>query len=154
MIGIEVCSGWYWTVLAAFCLLCIIFILWNSHYALWEHMEKISTKYKFSDGDMRWTKQKVVYVTVIAFFGGLLSAIVGVGGGIIFSPLLVSLDMHPTVAVSTAIYIETYMVLTTNVQYAMNNALYGWYGLFLGSFSLVGTILGLYIIHRIVIKLG
>ena len=57
----------------------------------------------------------VMTVTVIAFMGGLLSSLVGIGGGIIFSPLLVALDLHPTVAVSTAIYIETYMVLTTNV---------------------------------------
>jgi len=54
-------------------------------------------------------------VTTISFFGGLLSSIVGVGGGIIFSPLLVALDMHPTVAVSTAIFVETFMVLTTTV---------------------------------------
>jgi len=91
-------------------------------------------------------------ITTISFFGGLLSSLVGIGGGIIFSPLLVALDLHPTVAVSTAIYIETYMVLTTNVQYIISNMLYYWYGLWLGCFSLFGTIIGLYLIHRIVIK--
>jgi len=67
------------------------------------------------EGDLRWHKKKIVFVTTISFFGGLLSSLVGVGGGIIFSPLLVSLDMHPTVAVSTAIFVETFMVLTTTV---------------------------------------
>jgi len=93
-------------------------------------------------------------VTTISFFGGLLSSIVGVGGGIIFSPLLVSLDMHPTVAVSTAIFVETFMVLTTTVQYIIANLLYTYYALWLGCFSLGGTIIGLYLIHWIVIKLG
>jgi uncharacterized membrane protein YfcA len=147
LIGIRLCSVQYWLVLGVFCLICVFFILWNSSYALWEHIEKKKTLYKFTEGDMKWTKEKIILVTVIAFSGGLLSSIVGVGGGIIFSPLLVSLDMHPTVAVSTAIYIETYMVLTTNIQYILNNALYVWYGLFLGIFSLAGTIIGLYIIH-------
>jgi len=73
---------------------------------------------------IQWHEQKILVVTSISFFGGLLSSIVGVGGGIIFSPLLVSLNMPPTVAVSTAIFVETFMVLTTTVQYLITNVLY------------------------------
>lgn len=129
-----------------FCLFCAILIYVNSNYALREYENKVYCKYKFTDGDLRWNLHTIYVITIIAFLGGLVSSIVGVGGGIIFSPLLVSLDMHPTVAVSTAIYIEIYMVLTTTVQYIISNMLYYKFGIFLGCFATVGTLVGLNLI--------
>jgi hypothetical protein len=144
--GFSLCGWEYWCVFSLFILLCLFLIYVNSEYALWEHERKVKCKYRFSEGDLQWTQTTVISVTLIAFFGGMLSSIVGVGGGIIFSPLLISLDMHPTVAVSTAIYIESYMVLTTTVQYIISNMLYYKYAIWLGCFSTVGTLLGLSII--------
>lgn len=135
-------------------MLCCFLIFNNAKIALQEYRSKINSNYPFSVGDIQWHSNKIIYVTTISFFGGLLSSIVGVGGGIIFSPLLISLDMHPTVAVSTAIFVETFMVLTTTVQYIIANLLYTHYAIWLGFFSLSGTIIGLHLIHKIVIKLG
>lgn len=86
----------YWLVFFVFLVICLTAIVVNSNYAIWESKRKDQVAYNFSEGDIIWSsKTKIFVITLVGFIGGLISAIVGVGGGIIFSPLLLSLDLHP-----------------------------------------------------------
>lgn len=40
-----------------------------------------------------------------AFGAGILTSVVGVGGGIIYTPLLLELGAHPKVAAGTSIFL-------------------------------------------------
>ena len=53
----------------------------------------------------------LIFLTIgISFFGGIVSALLGVGGGLIFVPLfhyLLKMDMHQAVGTSLAIIVPT-----------------------------------------------
>ena len=55
----------------------------------------------------------IVLTILISFFGGIVSAFLGVGGGLIFVPLfhyLLKLNMHQAVGTSLAIIVPTALV--------------------------------------------
>ena len=51
--------------------------------------------YKFGHEDIRWDKKTVVFVQLMALGSGLASGLLGVGGGFILGPFMLSLGVNP-----------------------------------------------------------
>ena len=52
-------------------------------------------------GDLKCTKYNVLLLTLTGFLIGLISAITGIGPGVMANAVLLSLDVHPRVAAET-----------------------------------------------------
>ena len=79
---------------------------------------------------------------------------VGVGGGIIYNPLLLSLGIPPQVSSATAMYIVLYNNFSASTQYIISSKLNWDFALWLSIFAIIGTILGLFVINGMVKKSG
>jgi len=44
---------------------------------------------------MQWRFAKTSKMIIIGFLAGLLSTLVGIGGGPLFNPMLISIGLHP-----------------------------------------------------------
>lgn len=49
------------------------------------------------------------------FLAGILAAVVGLGGAIIYTPMLIELGVHPKVTSSTALYLVMYTSLSNTI---------------------------------------
>mmetsp|Transcript_18863 Transcript_18863/g.21092 ORF Transcript_18863/g.21092 Transcript_18863/m.21092 type:complete len:115 (-) Transcript_18863:91-435(-) len=90
----------------------------------------------------------------IAIIGGSLSSLVGLGGGVIFNPLMIEFGVHPKVSGSTSIYLITISTFSATIQFMLLGILPIDYTLFLSCLVFIFIILGNLVINRIVEKIG
>lgn len=97
------------------------------------------------------TLTKLIWVS---FLGGWVSGALGLGGGAIFNPLLLSLGVPPKVASSTGMYMIIFSTGASTAAYIISGMLDLTYGFWIGGWCVIGTILGMILLNNVVKKLG
>ena len=69
---------------------------------------------------MHWTDEIIKRMILLAFFSGVASSMLGLGGGVIYNPVFVELNLFPTVAFSTAMYLALFTSLSNTILYAIS----------------------------------
>ena len=59
------------------------------------HKTKVEVEYRFHETDIEINTKTSTTFFLIAFIGGLLSGVLGVGGATIYNPVFILMDMHP-----------------------------------------------------------
>jgi uncharacterized membrane protein YfcA len=90
----------------------------------------------------------------IGFVGGWIAGALGLGGGSIYNPALLTMGIHPRVAGSTGMYLVLFSVINSNTVYIVNGILQVWYGVWISAWSVAGTIGGLMVADWFVKKTG
>lgn len=83
--------------------------------ALKDYEEKQMSGYQFQEGDIVWTFKTTSVLLIISFIGGAITAIVGIGGGVIYTPLLLEFDVHPKVTTTTSLFLVLYTSLSNSI---------------------------------------
>merc|ERR1719235_1542196 len=79
---------------------------------------------------------------MIAFGGGALGGLLGLGGGVIMSPVLLEVGMHSeSVQATTAVIVFLSSSLAT-IQFALMNQIVWHYALWYSSITIIATLLG------------
>ena len=97
-----------------------------------------------ADNDLIFEGKTLRMVLGLGFGGGWVAGALGLGGGVIFNPLLMSLGVPPKVSSATGMYMITFSKIATCVIYFVNGKLMMDYGLWIAAWSMVGSIIGLY----------
>lgn len=79
----------------------------------------------------------------LGFFGGWVAGALGLGGGVIFNPLLLAMGVPPRVSSATGMYIITFSKIATCTIYLLYGLLALDYGCWIAFWSSCGAILGL-----------
>jgi len=82
-------------------------------------------------------------VLSLGFFGGWVAGALGLGGGVIFNPLLLAMGVPPKVSSATGMYIITFSKIATCVIYLIYGLLQMDYALWIAMWSTIGAIAGL-----------
>lgn len=90
----------------------------------------------------------------IGFVGGWIAGALGLGGGSIYNPALLTMGVHPRVAGSTGMYLVLFSTINSVTVYIINDELMIYYGLWISVFSVIGTIGGLKLADWFVRKTG
>jgi uncharacterized membrane protein YfcA len=89
-----------------------------------------------------WTKSTTTVYPLIAFTAGLLGGMLGLGGGMIISPFLVELGLHPEVIqASTALFVFLSSSLAAT-QFALKNQVLPEYVFYYSTIAVVASLLG------------
>ena len=113
IVGISLCSTPYWMVYALFFVVVLLITLSISKKEMKDCAHKKLMHYHFAEGDFKWGKSETLYLVIECFIGGVLAAIVGVGGGVIFSPLMLDLGLPAKVVSITSMYLVLYTSLSS-----------------------------------------
>jgi len=70
-------------------------------------------------GSELWTLRKTSGYAIMAFSTGTLAALVGIGGGLVFSPFLLIMGHDPVVAVATSSLCVLFTAASTAIQYVL-----------------------------------
>ena len=88
-----------------------------------------------------------------SFAGGIVGAL-GLGGGVVFNPLLMGLGVPPQVATATAMYMIMFGTLSSSLIFLTMGSLNVPFALWIGLWSVVGIILCLKVVSKIIESTG
>lgn len=91
---------------------------------------------------------RMTYATM-AFVTGILAGLVGIGGGLIFSPFMIAMGVNPHVAVATSTFCVIFTSTSTTMQYLLLGRIFVPLAFFYGICNQVSSYGGTYLIHYI-----
>ena len=104
--------------------------------------------------DIKVTNKSMMRLILGSFFAGWVSGALGLGGGSIFNPLLLSMGASPKVASSTGMYMIIFSTAASTISYAIADLLNWTYGFWIGGWCIVATIIGMSSVNKVIAKLG
>ena len=90
----------------------------------------------------------------LGFGGGWVAGALGLGGGVIFNPLLLQMGVPPRVSSATGMYLITFSKISTCLLYFMFGLLLMDYALWISLWSSFGGVLGLWAANLYMDKKG
>jgi len=103
---------------------------------------------------MHWDKPTIKKMVSLAFVSGVFSSMLGLGGGVIYNPIFVSLQLFPSVAFSTGMYLAMFTSLSNTILYALSNQLVYTWAFYQGLLSIIGAYVGIKSVKEIVARTG
>lgn len=100
------------------------------------------------------TWPKVPFCLGMTLVAGVLGGLLGLGGGIIMSPLLISLGVHPQVGAASTSVMVVFSSAAAVVQFGTQGLLNLQYGFICGVVSAVGSLLGVAVVGRWIARTG
>lgn len=150
LIGIERCSQEDWALVFAFILYCGILTALAATKVFHEQGLKEKLGAGMAPSDLRLTGNVLIKLVTFAFLGGFMSGALGLGGGAIFNPLLLSLGLLPCVASATGMYMILFSTSGSSMIYAIHKMLNLQFSFWIGIWCSSGSLLGLYILNKII----
>jgi len=106
------------------------------------------------DSDIRYHGKSLTTLIVLGFAGGLAAGALGIGGGAIFTPSLLTLGIPPLVVTGTGLFLVLFSTCASSLIYALNGELNFRLGLWIAVWAIAGTIIGLRIMQTYIRKTG
>lgn len=95
-----------------------------------------------SVGEIDWKKSYTLIYPAISLFAGVVAGLFGIGGGIIKSPLLLELGMHPQAAAGTSSTMILFTSATALMTYLILGSIIWDYAIFFFVLGMIATALG------------
>lgn len=152
VLGAEACGALDWSIFAIFVIIAFSISMIGVKVNKREHALKIKMGHPIAEGEIKFEGKQLVILLVFAFLGGWISGALGLGGGSIFNPLMISMGVPPTVSTSTGMYMIMLSTLASSVIYITYDQLNIPYGLWLGFWTSIGILVGLRVIKKLVAK--
>lgn len=105
------------------------------------------------DSDLRYEGKTLWILLICSFGGGIVCGALGLGGGTVFNPLLISLGVPPVVSSATGKYMIMYSKISSSIVYLVYGQFDILQGLVLGAANAIGGVVLLYFSNLLVKKL-
>jgi len=152
IIGVKPCSGAYWFLSFSPVLLLIpagIGVCW---FLIKKHNTRQRHNYEYQSGDVRFTPFNTVVMATASFAAGLLAGLLGIGGGMVFGPLMLEFKMLPEVAAATSSFMILFTSVAAIIQFAILDRLIPDYSIWFALLGFVSSLLGQFVLTRVVKK--
>ena len=150
--GIKSCTELDFTLTAGYVILMFFMMFFASAYLVRKTSICEKGGYDFDDGDIHWTYHKCVRMCLFGVLTGLIVGLLGMGGGNIIGPLLLSLGVRPeisTISSSFSIFISSGIAAA---QFFISGDVDIYYAAWFFGVSIIGSINGICILRKIAIK--
>ena len=153
-IGIKMCSVLYWFFEMFFVAMCALATWLSIKVNAAEQKLKIKYGVNFEEGDVVFEGKALTVVVSIGFVGGLVAGALGLGGGSIYNPALLTLGVHPKVSGATGMFLVLYSTINSCLINYLNDFLDVPYACWISLFSLLGSIFGMIATDHVVKMTG
>ena len=111
-------------------------------------------QYQQQQQQTQWSCTTLMVASAVGVCGGALAAILGMGGGVIMGPLLLTLQVHPLATAATSTLMILFSSSAATLSFAANGNINAEYAYIYGSCNFLSSFAGVFIIGRIVRKTG
>ena len=152
--GVSSCSIVWWSL--TFGVFPFLFLI--TFVIAYREVKNFSNKRKLgweaANGDIEWTYSSAISYPIFAGIAGLLGGLLGIGGGMIVSPLLLELGVLPRVAAATSALAVMVTSSSATLQFALLGLLTVDYMLFFMCVGIIGTFIGQTAVNHCIKKYG
>lgn len=143
---------WFLFILYLFIMITLIFII---SYRLYnQYNRKLAFKNSSSlSKDISYTKKNILIFTFSSIFIGFISGSVGLGGGVVLSPLLFEYGLDPIIATHTSNFIVMFISSSSLIQFYFLGLVIVDYAFFIWVLPIISTILSVLLINSLIKKL-
>lgn len=113
------CTWYDFTVSGFYIFICILVTIVAIRRVNYEQYFKIKYNKGISKSDLKFSPSIVRRLVLVAFVGGWVSGALGLGGGSIFNPVLLSMGIPPAVASSTGMYLVLFTSIGSSITYTL-----------------------------------
>ena len=152
IIGIKPCDVVGWILVGIFISICSLCTYLGIKKVNAEQKLKKKVGQGLAKSDVKFERKVVSKLVIFALLGGWVSGALGLGGGAIFNPLLLSMGVPPAVASSTGMYMIMFSTAGSSITYIVFGTLNIPFGLWIGGWCAVASIIGLYVLNKVVKK--
>jgi uncharacterized membrane protein YfcA len=146
--GIKSCSPLYWGVYLSYIPISIVITIITGRIVCDEYNYRLTIGYPYHSSDVKWNRDILVKYPLYALFTGLLSGLLGIGGGLILGPLLLELGIHPLVSTATSNFLVVFISSSTSLQYSIMGMMNFNYGSVCIVLSTIGSYIGTLLIQK------
>lgn len=111
LIGIKKCSFFYWVVFIVYCCISLLFLKVAFSKIEARYAYKKSIDPSINDSKIKYIETNTARIAILTIFAGIISSMVGIGGGMITNPILLSMGLDPKATSSTS----TFLIVTTAI---------------------------------------
>jgi uncharacterized membrane protein YfcA len=97
----------------------------------------------FNENDVKFEGETLNSLLSVGAIGGWVAGALGLGGGSIYNPALLSLGVHPRVSGATGMYLVLFSTINACTVNYLNGNLNLEYGCWIGLWSCIGSFFGL-----------
>lgn len=153
LIDIQKCSSLDWSVLGLF----VLAMLFMSSIGLMWNRKEQALKEKAGvliDSDIRYSGCQLLKLLLGALFGGWVGGALGLGGGSIFNPLMISLGVPPSVSTSTGMFMIMFSTGASTMMYIAAGSLDISFAIWLSAWCSIGIVLGISMLNWLISLYG
>lgn len=140
---INKCSVFYWLQIVLQFIVVGLIGLAVINYVAYDYTKKRESNFVFLEGDIVWKKENIIKFVLIASLTGMLSTYMGIGGGMLITPIMIQVGMIPEVVVATSAISTLFSSLISTINYVIDGKLLWSYGIAFSLSSGLGSIIGL-----------
>lgn len=126
-----------------FALQCAITFISILIFGVYVYATKKENKY----GNLNWSFLNILKLCIASCITGVISSYVGIGGGMILNPILVSMKVMPHIVVATYSVATFYSVSTTLMQYIVFGNFNFGYGIAVFFTGIIGSLCGVLLLN-------
>ena len=123
------------------------------YYIKKDYENKRLNNYIFLEGDIIWNNKNIIKFIIISSLTGVLSTYMGIGGGMLITPIMIQVGMIPEVVIATGSITTFFSSLISTLNYLLAGRLNLNYGILLSVASMIGSFVGLKLSDFILSKL-
>ena len=143
-VSIEKCSAGDWVFFTGFIIVMVSIVYIAVKNTAREQALKIKHgNVNLVPSDLVFEGKVLRNILALGFGGGWVAGALGLGGGVIFNPLLLAMGVPPKVSSATGMYIITFSKIATCLIYLLYGLLMMDYALWIAVWSSIGAIIGL-----------
>lgn len=152
IIGIQSCDALGWIFVLMLIGICSLLTVMGVRKVKSEQALKKKVGRGMGKSDVEFTNKTVGKLVIFATLGGWVSGALGLGGGAIFNPLLLSMGVPPAVASSTGMYMILFSTAGTSITFILFGVLNLTFGFWIGCWCAVASLIGLYALNKVIKK--
>jgi uncharacterized membrane protein YagU involved in acid resistance len=143
MLGIRRCSPIYWFCFCAFAIFLVVYAktIYNKIRKEEEQRVFLGNSEEFRIGSDK-TAKRIDIILLFCFLGGIMSGMLGVGGGIVMTPLMLELGVLPKIASSTANFLLVFTSSAGSFLFIISKQLIWDYAIFYAILCSAASVIG------------
>jgi uncharacterized membrane protein YfcA len=140
----KVCEITYWVHVLGQFLATGLLGYYSVSYIMSDYNKKRENKYIFIDGDIVWNRDVVQKFVMIGSVTGFVSTYIGIGGGMLTTPIMITVGMLPEVVVATSSISTLVSCIISSLNYLASDGLPFAYGTVFAVCSGIGSVGGIF----------
>ena len=148
------CSFLYWFIFLSFFIFALIINYISYLHVQHEYNYRNSLGFPYDQKDIKWSFSQSISIALIGLISGFIAGTIGIGGGVVLGPILLSYGIFPVVSTVTTNFLVLLTSSSTSLQFILSNMMNYQYAFVSIIFSILGSYVGTKIIHHYFTKSG